>query len=430
MDRRTFKEIFEDYGECYYPQETVKSVQRCFVPYERKEQAIAEAALKRSITKRNAIDDVLDFFNCLKRSYCGYDYFFTDEMCEKVQNTIIRKVKLWPGNISNRRLCSFIFKALYGILNDSHFELYVCQQTWLFRRRYTAYVTDIILRKANERYEVINENSDFKEGKLFEKQEVQDFLMPTMYVGEDSSMEEEYYLLGKYSATKVKELSLDGRKIKTHKILSDTVAQNSQSRIVKKKGYVIVNHNSYGMPWNEALLREYYREGCLCAKSDAVILNLAGNGGGCSDYPARFYEGLNGNGENWFLGAYLPSPTDIHDEVKRYELDYPDTSVSSTYDGTVYVVMNKATASSAEMGVSTSYHLKNAVRVGSASLGCGTFGNCIFFQLSNSKIFFCFGHRLFYHENFEEGKGFMPDFWIDNANPVHVVEQYIKRKGK
>ena len=88
--------------------------------------------------------------------------------------------------------------------------------------------------------------------------------------------------------------------------------------------------------------------------------------------------------------------------------------------------MNKATASSAEMGISPSYHLKNAVRVGSASFGCSTFGNCILFQLPNSKIVFRFGHRLFYHEGFEEGKGFLPDFWIDDKNPVGVVEQYLK----
>jgi hypothetical protein len=48
--------------------------------------------------------------------------------------------------------------------------------------------------------------------------------------------------------------------------------------------------------------------------------------------------------------------------------------------------------------------------------------------LPHSKICFRYGNRLFYYENFEEGKGFLPDYWIDDKDPVGVVEAYIKRK--
>jgi len=67
------------------------------------------------------------------------------------------------------------------------------------------------------------------------------------------------------------------------------------------------------------------------------------------------------------------------------------------------------------------------VRTGSASLGCCTFGNCAYFRLPNSKILFRCGHRLFYHEKFEEGKGFLPEYWIDDADPLGVVEEYVRR---
>ena len=253
--------------------------------------------------------------------------------------------------------------------------------------------------------------------------------MPTMYPVEDNGIEEEYYLLGKYSETVVKEILLAEKKVKAHRILSDLATQDGEDRIVPKKGYVVVNHQSYGMPWKEELLTEYYNEGVSCSERDVIILNLTGNSGGCSDYPQRFYEGVNGTGENGFWGAYLPSPPDICDEVKKYNLYHPDSEVQSAYPGTMYVVMNNKTASSAEMGISSSYYLKNAVRVGSGSFGCSSFGNCIMFQLPNSKLIFCFGHRLFYHDNFEEGKGFLPDFWIDDANPVRVVEEYLLKRS-
>lgn len=32
------------------------------------------------------------------------------------------------------------------------------------------------------------------------------------------------------------------------------------------------------MPWDEALLDEFYQDGVTCSKADHVILNLAGNG--------------------------------------------------------------------------------------------------------------------------------------------------------
>lgn len=430
MDKKQFETIYEKYGECTYPKETADSVRRCYVSYEEKDRAIKAASSIKRLTKKEAMDDVIDFFNCLKRSYCGYDYFFTDELCDQMQESLFRKIKLCPVKIRTVRLCYYIYHELADLLNDSHFELHLNGTSRFFRKKYYAYVTDLILRKIGENYKVINETPDFPKGHLFSGDEVRNFLLPTLYVGDDHPIDDKYYLLGEYSLTEINELVLQGKRIKTHRILSDLVPQSDETGIVSKNDYCIVNHNSYGMPWNEALLQEYYNDGRACANSNAIILNLTNNGGGCSDYPQRFYTGLNGNGENGFYGAYLPNPTELPEETKCYRMDYPASGLSSTYDGTLYVVMNKATASSAEMGVSSSYYVKNAIRVGSASSGCGTFGNLIMFQLPNSKIIFCFGHRLFHHEKFEEGKGFLPDYWIDDKDPVGVVERYIKQKAQ
>ena len=428
MDRQKFDEIYVNYGERRYPKETAESVQMCHFTYEKKEQAIEDAKELFRISKKEVIEDITHFFNCLKRCYCGYDYFLTDELCEKIQKSLILKIKLWPRKISNRRLWYFLYQALHNKICDSHFELYIAGRSLFFRKNHIAYVTELVLRKAGGNYEVVNDNSDFEKGTVFAEHQVLDYLMPTLYVTDESREEDSFYLLGKYSTTEVKELLLSGKKVKTHRILCDSATQDNEERIVPKDGYVLVNHKSYGMPWNEELLVQYRKEGIACAESDTVILNLAGNGGGCSDYPSRFYEGLNGSGENGFLGAYLPAPSEVGGEEKSYEFNYPDSEVPATYQGNLYVVMNHAVASSAEMGISPSFYVKNAVRVGSGSLGCSGFGECVTFQLPNSKVIFCFGHKLFYHEKFEEGKGFLPDFWIDDANPVHVVERYLKKR--
>ena len=429
MDRNKFEEIYVNYGERKYPIETVRSVKNCYIANEQRELAIKAASEKIRLIKQDAIADVVDFFNCLKRCYSGYDYFFTDEMCDKIQKTIIRQIKIWPGKISNRRLQFYIFRELASIINDCHFELYVCNQTRFLQKQYIAYVADILLCKEANGYHVVTGNADFTQGQFLKEEEVKDFLLPTLYLGEGSSLDKEYYLLGIYSDNKVKDITLYGKRIKLHRILSDKVVQTAESNVISEDGYVKVNHSTYVMPWDEELLQEYYEDGCRCSKQDAVILNLAGNRGGSSSYPQRFFEGLIGSGENGFSGAYLPNPADVCDELKKYELDFADRSVSSSYKGKLYVVMNNETASSAEMGVSSAFYVKNVVCVGSGTLGCSTFGNCVMFQLQRSKILFRFGHRLFYHDGFDEGKGFVPDYWIDDENPVEVVEKWIRRKN-
>lgn len=428
MEKVKFQEIYEKYGERRYPLETVKSIQDCYVSTQKREQAVEAAGGKRKITKQEAISDTKDFFNCLKRCYSGYDYFFTDEECDRIQNLIIHAIRHWPGKISNRRLWFYFVRQLSPILNDSHFELKACNQTQYFRKGYVAYVTDIILCKEKDGYSVVKGTENFPKGYCFMEEEVQDYLMRTIYLGEGCNIDKEYYLLGKYSVNMVKKISLKGKKLKTHRIRCDSAVKKEEPRVVSKDGIFVVNHSTYEIPYAEALLQEYYEEGRNCSLADVVILNLTGNGGGASAYPRCFVEGLNGDGKIKFDGAYLPPPMEIKDEVKKYELYYCDLSGEASFEGTLYVVINKATASSAEMGISSAYSVKNVVCVGSGSLGCSTFGNCVMFQLPNSKILFRFGHNLFYHDGFDEGKGFMPDYWIDDAEPVGVIQGFLKKK--
>ena len=430
MDGKEYKEIYEKYGERMYSQNTVKSVQRCYISHENRKQAIVDSSKERRITKKQAIYDISDFFNCIKRCYSGYDYFFQDELCDIMQKTLIQKIRKRQGSISNQEFCYLLYKTLHNLINDSHFEIHVCGKSWRFFRKYIAYVTDIILKKVECGYEVIRKNSFFDRGYIFEEKEVQNYLIPTMYVSNDVSIKDTCYLLGKYTTEEVKEIVLAGKKVNLHKILSDTARQDTNERIIQKKDYVIVNHKTYSMPWNETLLEEFYQDGVNCSKWNHVILNLVGNEGGSSDYPERFYEGLAGIEDTNFLGAYLPFPENIQDGMKKYELHYPNCTVETkrSFQGTIYVVMNKGTASSAEMAVSLAHSIKNAIIVGSGSSGCTNFGNCMLYQLPYSKILFCYGNRVFHHEKFNEGKGFLPDFWIDDVDPVRVVEQFLEKK--
>ena len=91
MNKQEFEQLFESNN--IYSYDTVESVKRCFVPYERSEEAIERATNFARVSAAEAIQDVKDFFNCLKRCYSGYDFFLTDELCEKIQKSLIQIIK-------------------------------------------------------------------------------------------------------------------------------------------------------------------------------------------------------------------------------------------------------------------------------------------------------------------------------------------------
>ena len=112
------------------------------------------------------------------------------------------------------------------------------------------------------------------------------------------------------------------------------------------------------------------------------------------------------------------SDTDKYYEFKRAPaLDL----TRSTYDGTLYIVMNKQTGSSAENAISFSKSCKNTITVGSPSAGVGLFGEVRPYRLTNSGIFVLLPYKLFYEDDFEIGKGKFPDYWIDNENPIEYI---------
>lgn len=431
MIKEDFKKYYLNYKSKEYPVGALQSVKRCYLPFDKRQPACERAAKEIKVSVSKAIEDVHDFFNCVRLCYSGYEYFLTDKKTAEIEDKLVKKLKhRLCRTITNGKLADMLALPLKNILCDSHFCIYAYHNEHHFIKKTYAYVSDLVLKKLKDSYKVVKGNDVFFPDEILEEDDVDGILFPTLYVGEGADINEEYFLVGLYSQSKVEFVQIAGKKIPVHLILSDKACQTDgvrDVRIIDKGNYVIVNHNSYSMPWNMELLDTYEKEGCACAKKSAVILNLTGNSGGCSDYPMHFYKGLSCITENGFEGEYLPMPDELTDSVKRYTYSsIEDQTDRNSYKGRLFVVMNKATASSAEMGVSPAYYIKDALLVGSATYGCGTFGECMAYQLSNSGINFVMGHKLFNHDKFEEGEGFLPDYWIDSVEPVSVIEKYLE----
>ena len=86
---------------------------------------------------------------------------------------------------------------------------------------------------------------------------------------------------------------------------------------------------------------------------------------------------------------------------------------------------NKMTASSGEAAIAHAHSCRNVVFVGSASAGVGLFGDIKSYLLTRSKIYISIPYKVFY-EGKEEGKGFLPNYWIDSKNPTKYLEKWLK----
>ena len=69
MTREDFERIYLNYVERDYSPTTIESVKRCFVPFEEMNVKCLEVRRIDKIEKEQVIEDIKDFFNCLRRCY-------------------------------------------------------------------------------------------------------------------------------------------------------------------------------------------------------------------------------------------------------------------------------------------------------------------------------------------------------------------------
>jgi len=91
--------------------------------------------------------------------------------------------------------------------------------------------------------------------------------------------------------------------------------------------------------------------------------------------------------------------------------------------------MNSDTASSGETSVLYAKSLKHAVFIGENSMGCNTFGNVASYQLKHSGIVLRVPNIINLCKNpgdCMEGKGFVPDYWVDHPDVQAQVIRWLQ----
>ena len=409
-----------------YPASVLESVIRCRMPFENRDAVLTQARQKFDLTIAEAADDVKDLFNCLKLCYSGYDDFFTDASCKQIQDKILKKLSHRIGRrISNEWLCEIIYRVLKPVIAESHFSLTAGGLYRQFSQPFVTYVTDALVKKADNGYLVIRGTGWLKTGALLTEKDMPK-LLPTIAPEWMENADDQLYLIGSYSVKKVSSLWVAGKRVRLHRLLSDCAVHADISHIEDKGDYVIAYHPTYDLERSEAVYERFFNDGRLCAGKSAVILDLTGNTGGNDNFPEAFFRGLSGSDYRELTVEKLTDPQQLTNAERTIETIRPsDGKAKGTCDGKVYVLMNKASASSAESAIAMAKALPGAVQFGGASYGCGTYGDCYYYALPNSRIAVQFGYKKFHYPSFAEGKGFFPDYWIDHTEPLRVVEHYL-----
>lgn len=194
-------------------------------------------------------------------------------------------------------------------------------------------------------------------------------------------------------------------------------------------GVPFVHHHSYSGGNVTASFDDYRALGEKYKSAPALIWSVLSNGGGNSNYPENFIRGLNREAV-WVMDLAVVENALIgnaDDNFKRYRLvDPDDVDIENLeYRGKLYVLQNKGVASSGEAALCYARCVKNVCFVGSASYGCGQYGELIDYCLPNSKLRFHMGCKVFNINGFEEGKGLYPDYWLESDDPIGELAEYI-----
>lgn len=382
------------------------------------------------ITKEQALYDIKDFFLAIKYCYSGYEYFSRIVNFDNLKSNLVNLITNCSNeNITSIDLGEMLSNQIFDNINDGHFSI-VGFGNGNFAKQWRAYVTSIVVEKDDNNYKVIKGNTKLPIGTLIEGAYLQRKLLPTLMIGKNNDC----FLIGVYSKEEINFINVGDIMLNTHIIYADKYEEENCDYIQKYEGnkdYNLFLSKSYMINQNvEEILKEYYKIGLKCRNKDVTVFDIAGNRGGNSRFPQNFIKGLN-DYAYWQSGcAVLVNPIfNPNTNSKSYSIEsYPEEYeyFKSKYNGTLYVIMNKWTGSSGEAAVSYANSCKNVILMGSATGGIGTFGDAKLYRLTNSKILFHFGNTTFYMPNYEEGKGFIPHFWIDSKNPLNYLKRYLK----
>lgn len=430
MDRKEFERLYIRYERESMEQTEIRAGSQLRIDWDMFDECRISFDGAKVISKTAARQDVSCFFLLLKYAYSGFEYYTRNVDFRKIEKQVIVELGKDPAeNISVVDLCNIIHSDLSPYINDGHVWLECADNEFLFLKSYVPYVTDIVVKRGSGQFVVIQGEGALQPGIPILREDIRGELFRTVVPG----CEEECYLVGCYTERDPGNIEIAGQPCKTHvlkccnaKRLADklySLSEESKYAVFRNPTYQIYEKSS-------AHERNFSDAGKKCAPKDFVIWDLSGNHGGNSIFPETYLRALNGCVYAEMDTAILQSPivgNSETDKFYRWERACGFDGSNASFGGELFIVMNKETGSSAEDAVFLAKSCRKVTTVGAPSSGVGIFGEVRSYRLPNSGILAGLPYKVFYQDGFEIGKGYMPDYWIDDENPVEYLLRCIRQ---
>ena len=412
------------------------------------------------LTKKEALEDIEVFEYLIKTSYAGYEYWKHQGVDFDLYFSELRSFAEQKDTIPIDEF-EKEWSEILSLISDGHIGLQG-KNAYGAYKHLTVYFCDIVVAETEqETYKVINSQFEpVKTGDYFTQNDVSNYLFKTL-----SPAGENHYLIGVFSYQPItsQKLSFNNKpiEIQFHENRLGFV-KNNQSRpfnIRKVNNIAIVNVSSFA---NEIypIMKQFMESGHQLKDEKYIIANVMNNGGGSSLFPQTFISNLNGKvywdthwGElssppiiEYYAGydleskaAQSPGFRQMIEKNRRLVKSYQiapkkkwvcskngePTKTGEDFKGKLLVLANRNVLSAGEAFVGVSACVKNRILIGENTGGSGMFSSACDYYLPNSKFIAKIPRHFILIPDFEECRGFLPDYWINTTEPVKEISDWL-----
>lgn len=418
MNKEDFKRLYINSRGWEIPSEDLRILDAFYI----KEEDDEKFTPKERLTNEQLRYELRNIFVLLKYNYSGYDYYNQNQEIIKIKEDLEKEIIKYPDGLETSAFLELVAKKLNVIIKDNHFSFRYNEQTYRMGISVAPYFTDVVVKGSDDGYEVINNNDYFPVGYIIKN------ILPSNLFKTLPDGDVERYLIGilQDSNKEILSLNIAGKDLPLHLSRSATRRYGRENTLTSYSSFSFLQLNL--CHYDD--LNVYYEYGKKLREGDNAIISVVGNPGGSSYVPEKIFEGLKGNGFwdvcgtnlNLFQRSRIPFRCHCNYGMR------PKPILNDTYDKTIYVIMNKQTASAGESLVSMSNEAKKVIKVGTNTLGCGMFGEVLCYVLPQSHAYINIPYKTFFMEGFVEGVGFMPDYWLDDADPNKCFLDWYEKK--
>ena len=361
--------------------------------------------------------ELRNLFVLLRNNYSGYDYFNKKGELDNLKNSLEEKVNRINHNMKTTEFFDIVSKDLNKVIKDNHIYFDCNGEIFNLGTCVAPYFTDVVVEKDNDTYVVINENIFFNKGYII-RQNIDNYIFRTL----PSSRER--FLIGILKdvyADNIESIIIDNVILPLHKSRTADVRFNEPNHLVNYDDHKMLVLTKCKM--QEGV--DYREWGRQLLDGKYAVISVVGNPGGSSIMCSQIIEGLNDNGV-WNVESSTMNVYQVTGNPYRYYSSGGNVSTKKgKYNGQLYVLMNKNTASAGEALVSITNNVTNVIKVGTNTMGCGEFGESASYVLPQSHVTIHLPYKVFYMEGFHEGIGFSPDYWLDTDNIIEIFNNWL-----